>query len=353
MNDEDFAKQAFAAAFRSGQTGEPPTLPDVELLARQGRRANRNRHGLYAAGTTVVAGVAVAGVVTGPALLGLGSPSTSGLGTGAQGAASTTPKPSPSSSSAADVAKPSPGVPCATAPAISWLSVVNGALPAGVTATADHAAACDQLPDGSRTVQAMFKLSTGTVELQVTVGSGPDIARKVGAAQGMVGDAPATDSPAESLDPATIAKLEASKMAIASAAAASDSSASAVGKPAPSSPEPSLDAAAIASLEAQKQAIASAQATASPASGAGQGDGTKPGYDGTCSQVSSDENACVSHITKGSLSVVDVQLVRTGAAPLIVDVAASNGKDLSVPATGELPSDATMTALAQAVAAHF
>ena len=99
--------------------------------------------------------------------------------------------------------------------------------------------------------------------------------------------------------------------------------------------------------------MASAQATASPAPGATQGDGTKPGYSGTCSQVGSDENACVSHLSKGSLSVVDVQLLRTGNAPLIVDVAASNGKDISVPAAGQLPSDATMLALAQAVAAHF
>ncbi len=74
---------------------------------------------------------------------------------------------------------------------------------------------------------------------------------------------------------------------------------------------------------------------------------------GTCSQVGSDENACVSHLSKGSLSVVDVQLLRTGDTPIVVDVAASNGKDLSVPAAGQLPSDATMLALAQAVAAHF
>jgi hypothetical protein len=351
MNDEDFAKEAFAAAFRSGQTGEPPTLPDVELLARQGRRANRNRHGLYAAGTTVVAGVAVAGVVTGPALLGLGSPSTSNLGTGAQGTGSTTPKPSPSaSSSAVDAAKPSPGVPCATPPAIDWVSVVNGALPTGVTATPDHAATCVLTPNGSRTVEALFKLSPGSVELQVNVGSGPDIAAKAGAAAGMVGITRGAASAPESLDPSALTRLQASKMADA-AAAAGMNSASAVGVP-PSS-EPSLDAAAIASLEAQKQAIASAHATASPAPGAGTGDGTKPSSDESCSQVGSDENACVSHVSKGTLSVVDVQLLRAGGSPLMVDVAASNGKDAAVAASGQLPSDATMVALAQAVGAHF
>jgi len=348
MNDEDFARQAFAAAFRSGPTGEPPTLPDVELLARHGRRVNRNRHGLYAAGSTVLAGAAVAGIVTGPTLLGLGSPSPSDVGTGAQGTTTPLSSPAPSSSSSApDPAKPSPGVPCAPPGTINWLTVVNGALPAGVTATADHAANCVQLPDGSRTVEALFKLSTGTVELQVNVGTGPDIAAKAGAAAGMIGIAPATDSPSKSLDPSAIASLEAEKMARA-AAAAGDNSASPVG-----SPQPSLDAAAVASLEAQKHAMASAQATASPAPGADRGSQTKPSSDQSCSAVGPDENACVSHLTKGSLSVVDIQLLRSGSSPLMVDVAASNGKDLPVPATGQLPSDATMLALARAVAAHF
>ena len=203
------------------------------------------------------------------------------------------------------------------------------------------------MPDGSRTVQALFKLSTGTVQLQVTVGSGPNIARKVGSAQGMIGDAPATD-PSESLDPSTLASLQAQKQALASAGATGSG---APGSAASASPPP--DSAAIASLEAQKQAIASAHATESPAPGAETGPGTKGDDNQTCSKVSSDENACLTHTTKGSLSVVDVQLVRTGSAPLIVDVAASNGKDPSVLATGQLPSDATMTALAEAVATHF
>ncbi len=69
--------------------------------------------------------------------------------------------------------------------------------------------------------------------------------------------------------------------------------------------------------------------------------------------VGTNEDACVSHTSKGSLAVVDLQLMRTGGAPLIVDVAASNGKDTSIAASGQLPSDATMLALAQAVAAHF
>jgi hypothetical protein len=336
MNDEDFARHAFAAAFRSGQTGEPPTLQDVELLAQHGRRANRNRHGAYVVGTTALAGVAVAGVVTGPSLLGLGSPSPSSVGTGSQGAAATTPPPSPapSATSAPDAAKPSPGVPCATPATINWLSVVSGALPTGVTATADHSANCTQLPDGSRSYEALFKLSTGGVELQVNVGTGPDIAAKLGGGTVKIGIPPVSQSASESLDPAALAKLRAIKMA--AAGAANSSSPNGAG-PSSSSPDP----AALASLEAQKRALASAG-------------GIKGVADGSCSKVAADANACVSHLTKGSISVVDVELLRTGGSPIVVDVTASNGKDdIPTPAPGQLPSDATMLALAEAVAARI
>ena len=122
----------------------------------------------------------------------------------------------------------------------------------------------------------------------------------------------------------------------AAAAAAGDNSASADGT-APS-PSPSLDAAAIASLEAQKRAMASAQATASPAPGATQGDGTKPGYDGTCSpgrprrecvRFSPDERPRCRSSTSNSCA----RAVR----PIVVDVAASNGKTLSAPSAGAAP----------------
>jgi hypothetical protein len=341
MNDEDFARHAFAAAFRSGQTGEPPTLPDVELLALHGRRANRNRHGAYVVGTTALAGVAVAGVVTGPALLGLGSPSSSGVGTAAQGLAASSPPPSPSSTSSQNPAKPSSGVPCATRPAINWLTVVNGALPAGVTATADHDANCVQLPDGSRDVEALFTLSTGSVELQVNVGTGGGMAGKLEAGPVTAEVGPPASS---SLDPATLAKIQAKKMA-AGVAAKSSSAADA----APSSS--SLDAAAVASLQAQKRALASAATTASPEAGTTQIKGVAGG---SCSATGPDENTCVSHLTKGPVAVVEATLERTGSSPLAVDVIASNGKnDASTPAPGQLPSDATMLAIAHAVAADF
>ena len=342
MNDEQFAREAFAAAFRSGSTGEPPVLPDVEGLAFRGRRAARHRQGAFAAGTTALAGVVTAGVVTGPTLLGIGDSSPSGISVGAGAPASQAP--SSSSSSAPDPAKPSPGVPCTTPLTINWLSVVSGALPTGVTATADHSAMCVQLADGTRNIEVSFKLSTGAVGLQVDVGTGPEIARKLtGGAAKIGGDAsPAPGEGTPSQDPALVSKLEAAKLAAAGLPPASAASTS--------SPSPSLDAAAIASLRAQKRALASAAASDSTSPGRSGG---KAEPAGTCSKVGPDENACVSHLTKDSVSVVDAQILRTGANALIVDVAASNGKNLATAAPGQLPSDATMLAIAKAVAGHF
>lgn len=338
MNDEDFARHAFAAAFRSGQTGELPTLPDVELLARGARRASRNRHGAYVVGTTALAGVAVAGVVTGPALLGLGSPSPSGISAGAP----SSPLPTPSSS-VPDPVKPSPGVPCVTPAAIDWASILAAALPAGVTATPDRSANCVTYPDGTRSVEASFKLSTGEVGLQVNVGTGAEIARKLSGGLTKVGVGTIPEPGTGSQDPATISQLEAAKLA-----AAGLSPGSAVDATAPSS---SLNPAALASLQAQKRAAASAAATASPAPG--DASGAKEAATGSCSKVGADENVCVSRMSNGSSSVVDAQFLRTGSKAVVVDVAASNGKNLATAAPGELPSDATMTAIAEAVAAHF
>jgi hypothetical protein len=350
MNDEDFARHAFAAAFRSGQTGEPPTLPDVELLARHGRSANRNRHGAYVVGTTALAGAAVVGVVTGPSLLGLGSPSTSGIATAGQGPVATTPSPSPSASKMSSASGPvnlSNGVPCATPSAVNWLSIINGVLPAGVTAKADQPAKCVQTPDGSRDAEASFKLSTGDVELQVNVGTGSIVAKLGAGTVGVGASAP------ESLDPATLAQLRASKIA-AVAAAKSDSAGGVAPSTSTSTSTSSLDAAAIASLQAQKHALASAAATASPEVGTAHGGGIQGGGNGTCSATAPDENTCISHVTKGSVAVIEVAVTRGGSSPLTVDLIASNGMDdAATPAPGQLPSDATMLALARAVAAHF
>jgi hypothetical protein len=390
MNDEDFARQAFAAAFRSGSTGEPPALPDVEGLASRGRRAARYRHGTYAAGTTALAGVVTAGIVTGPALLGLGTNAGSHSVSAGGGGATT----SAGSASVAASAKPFAGVPCTSSPTINWLGVVSAALPAGVTATPDdRAASCTQMSDGSRSYEARFKLSTGEVGLQVNVGTGHDVAVKLGAGAIKLGLEPS--DAAESLDPSTLASLQAKKLAAAacenSAAAAmatrsevplasldaaaiasleaqkkglagavvtcensvrDDPGLAKAGSASARALDPSLDAAGIASAEAKKHAIASAEATASPVPGADEGDG-KPIGDGGCSRGDANETTCVSHIAKGSISVVEVQLLRGGSSPILVDIQASNGKGLSTPAPGQLPSDATMTAIAEAVASHF
>jgi hypothetical protein len=327
--------------FRAGNAGEPDLLPDLDRIATHGRRAARSRQGIYAAGTVALAGAVTAGVVSGPSLLGLGSGS-SKIVSGSQ----PTDAPASASKSVPDVVKPSPGVPCATPPTIDWASVVNAALPAGVTATADHSANCVQTPDGTRSVEALFKLSTGEVGLQVTVGAGPEIARKLAAGHGGLGVVVSPGPASGSLDAATLAKLREAKMAAASGV----TSVPGVGE---SSASPSPDPAALASLEAQKRAYASAAATASDSPGVSGTLGIKESGTGSCSQVAPDENACVSHLTKDSLSVVDVQILRTGASPLIVDVTASNGKNLSTAAPTQLPSDATMLAIAQAVAAHF
>ncbi len=207
------------------------------------------------------------------------------------------------------------------------------------------------MPNGSRSYEALFKLSTGGVELQVDVGTGPDIAAKLNGGVHKTGIAPVSQSPSESLDPLTLTELQARKMAAASSAsAAGDANSSSP----PSSPSPSPDAAVLASLEAQKRALASTRATSSGAPGAAGVGGIKGVADGTCSKVAANANACISHLTKGSISVVDVELLRTGSSPIVVDVTASNGKDNSpTPAPEQLPSDATVLAIAQAVAAHF
>jgi hypothetical protein len=303
-NDEDFARRAFTAAFRSGPTGEPPILPDVESLVSRGRRASRQRHGVYAAGTTALAGVVTAGVVTAPTLLGIGSPSSS-VAAGAGG--TTAPPAASSSTSAPDRAPSSPGVRCATPPAIDWASVLSAALPAGVTATADKSANCVELADGTRSIDALFTLSTGNVGLQVTVGTGPQIARKLTGG----GSPGSTTSP----DPATESKLGAAKRAAAGLPSGSDTSA------------------ATTSPNASK--IEPAKST------------------GTCAGVGPNEHTCVTHLTKDSISVVDAQILRIGTNAVVVDVVASNGKGLSTPAPEQLPSDATMVAIAEAVAAHF
>jgi hypothetical protein len=327
MNDEDFARHAFAAAFRSGQTGEPPTLPDVELLARDARRANRNRHGAYVAGTTALAGVAVAGVVTGPSLLGLSSPSTSGISVGAP--ASSVPSPSPSPSP--DAAKPS-GVPCTNPPSIDWAAVVGAALPAGIHAVADNAVNCLTLPDGSRSVAAGFTLSVPGGILQVDVESGGALATKLSqAGKPRESNSPpaasrsGSDSSPASLGPSALASLQALKQSMA-------------------------DPSTLAGLDATKHSLAAAAAAAT--------DGTNPDrkeVQPSCHQVATNISACASPLTKGGYVGINVQLIRSGANPVVINVVAAAGTETPSPAPGtKTPlSEVQVTAIAEAVVAHF
>jgi hypothetical protein len=337
LDDENLARRAFTAAFRSGATGEPPVLPDVESLVNRGRRASRQRHGVYAAGTTALAGVVTAGVVTAPTLLGLGSTSPSGISAGAAAAGGTTAAEATSKpSDAPGPAKPSSGVTCPTPLAIDWATVLSSALPAGLTASADHFANCVQTTDGSRTVEALFTLSTGA-GVQLNVNTGPGIAAKLNAAQGKAGAAANATGPSGPGE----AALEASKLARAGLASAAPGAST------------SLDPAAIASLDAEKHALANAAATSTASPTASDSPDIMVKQGGNCTSITPTETICVSHLTKGSLSVVDVQIMRIGVSPVLVDAVASNGKNSPTPVAGLLPTDATMVAIAKAVAARF
>lgn len=332
MNDEDFARQAFAAAFRSGATGEPPTLPDVEGLAFRGRRASRHRQGAFAAGTTALAGVVTAGVVTGPTLLGIGYSSSSGSSVGAGGttAAQTAPKPS----ATPDPKESMPGVACPAPPAIDWTAVVAAALPASIHAVADHAVSCLTFSDGSRRIDAGLTLSVPASTLQIEVQSGGQLASKLADADQLRDPTPASPS----LDRSALTSDQALKSKLAE------------------------DATTRAKLDAMKESIAATDdaaaraakesaATSDSAAASDSVDKTAP----SCQAVGANLTACVTTVTKGGYVGTDVQLIRTGANAVVIDVVAASGADTPSPAPGtKAPMDgAQVTAIAQAVAAHF
>lgn len=336
MNDEDFAREAFSAAFRSGSTGEPPTLPDVERLVFRGRRTSRHRQGAIAAGTTALAGVVTAGIVSGPALLGLGAPSPAGVGAAAQG--TTTPPSSavPSAStSATDLSvKGSPGVPCATPPAIDWTAMVAAALPASIHAVADNAVNCLTFTDGSRRIDAGFTLSVPASTLRIEVQSGGQLASKLADADQLRDPTPTSSS----LDPSALTSDQLLKSKLAE------------------------DATTRAKLDALKESMAAADdaaARAAKESAAASGSAAAPNsVDKTapsCQAVGANLTACVSTVTKGGYVGTGVQLIRTGANAVVIDVVAASGADIPSPAPGtNAPMDgAQVTAIAQAVAANF
>jgi hypothetical protein len=337
MNDEDFARDAFAAAVRSGWAGEPPTMPDVDGLAFRARRASRNRRGVYAAGTTALAGVVTAGVVTGPTLLGLGNGSPSGF-SAASGSGSGSVSKS-ASGSASDPRKQSVGVACATPPRVGWAAVIASALHPSEPVVAEGSVNCFDLADGSRSMRGLFKLSSRDVEFQVNVESGGGVAAKFGGQAGArASKSPLASAPA---DAQALASLEGQKSA-------------------------ATNQQALASQDAHKRALAASDAaTSTSASGTGTpSTGTAkmpPGTDGsggpspkptpTCTEVAPQETACVTHLTKGQVNATDVQLVRMGSNAVIVEVIASTGQ-AATPATVPLPADAQVIAVALAIAAH-
>jgi hypothetical protein len=347
MNDEDFARDAFAAALRSGWTGEPPTMPDVDGLAFRARRTARNRRGVYAAGTTALAGVVTAGVVTGPSLLGLGNGSPSGFSAAAGADASKSGSAS-ASASRPDAVK-SPGVACATPPAIDWAGIVAAALPAGIHAVPDNAVNCLDFPEGSRSIEAGFKLTVPGGVLQISVEKGGALATKLGQASKPFESKSAppaasasgsvdSSSASPSLDPSALASLQALKRSMAAGSSA------------------------LASLDAMKQSMAAKDnaaakaakesAAASASSAGGDSIGKTPP---SCHGVAANITACASTVTKGGFVGTDVQLIRTGADPVVIDVVAASGTDALSPAPGtKAPlNDVQVTAIAQAVAAHF
>jgi hypothetical protein len=240
-------------------------------------------------------------------------------------------------------AKPS-GVPCASSPAIDWAAVVAAALPAGIHAVPDHAVNCLTFPGGSRSIEAGFTLSVPTGFLQIEVESGGALATKLGqigkATTAIGSKSPASES--ASLDPSAIASLEAAKRSMAA-----DSSARA-----------SLDA-LKQSMAAQDDAAARAakESIAAAASASLAADGTNPDQKAvppTCHQVEANINVCTSNVTKGGSVGIDVQLVRSGANPVVIDVVAVAGADRPspVPGTKAPLTDVQVTAIAQAVLAH-
>jgi hypothetical protein len=338
MNDEDFARQAFTTAFAAASSKEPVTLPDVEALAFRGRRAARNRRGIYAAGTTALAGVVTAGVAGGPSLLNLGSASGSTTATAAAGSGSSV-SAAPSKSQPPGPAKPS-GSPCASSPAIDWTAIVTAALPAGIHAAPDHSVNCLDFPEGARSIRAGFTLSVPTGVLQIEVESGGALATKLG----QIGKSTtAIGSTSPSLDPSAIASLQALKSKMAE------------------------DASTRASLDAMKQSMAAKddaaaraakESIAAAASASLASDKTQPDQKvdpPTCHQIEANISVCTSNVTKGGTVGIDVQLVRSGANPVVIDVVAAAGADRPspVPGTKAPLTDVQVTAIAQAVLAHF
>jgi hypothetical protein len=291
MNDEEFARRAFAETFAPGQP-EPVCGLDLAMITSRGRRSARRRQGVYAAGTTALAGVVTAGVVIGPGHFRAPHSSVQSA-TGVSGTATVDPAGSPSASKpAASTAAPSAGVACST----DLATLAAQYLPASLHATLDKSATCVQDGNGDQTAQVSFDIPGNPGAIQITVGAGTT--KVLPSGQG-VGGATSTTSPGQPLGSASIESLREKKLAAAAAAAKS-------------SPAP------MASNEPQ----------------------------GSCRPSNATEIVCVRPVVKGPEHVIVVDLTRSAPKKLDVQVVASS--------TNEPPLDTQqLTSIALSLASHF
>jgi hypothetical protein len=318
MNDEEFARRAFAETFHSAQ---PKPVADLDLTAitSRGRRSARRRQGIYAAGTTALAGVVTVGVVVGPGLLRAPhtssvEPAAGGSGTATFPAAST-----PASSLAAAKEQPPGGATCST----DLATLAAEYLPATLHATLSHAATCAQDSNGDETAQVGFDVPGSRGSIQITVGIGTGTASSASASSNVI----PRKVPGQPLSSASLNSLQAKKLAAAGAAANGSS-------------QP-LSSAILNSLQAKKLAAAAAADTSSPAPVLG----SEP--QASCQQSNATETVCVKPVVKGSEHVIVLDLTRSSPTPkLQLEIVASS--------TDVPPLDTPqLTSFALSVASHF
>lgn len=257
-----------------------------------------------------LAGAVTAGVVSGPALLGLGStpPEMSTAGQGTSGATSTG-----GTNTAGQTTAKTPDdlthgkslvtTPCATPPQVDWAQIVLQSVPgasARVTpkASAPAGTGCITLPDGSMDIEVLLTIGNpnGVVQIDVDTGGSKE------------GRPSASATPNADLH----AKLDVLK-----------------------------------AQKATEQQIGHATNSPPPAVVPSKAEGLP-----TCSTVAPAEQVCVTHIQKGGYLAVSAALSRTTPTPLFVQVIGSTG-ELAGPAGTPPLSPAQVSSIAQVVAGHF
>lgn len=319
MNDEEFARRAFAETFGSDQP-EPVADLDVSRIASRGRRSARTRSGLYAAGTTALAGVVTAGIVIGPGFI--HTPHSSTLDSAAGGSATADPA---ASTPAPSGQQPSGGPTCHT----DLAAIAGEDIPASLHATLSGPATCVQEGLGNQTAQVQFDIPGDPGALQITVGVGTGSAgSSVGSApNGSAANPPASKVPGQPLSSASLDSLRAKKLALA-------------GMPVNGQDQP-LSSASVSALQAQKFAAGAAAATnaAAPMNGQPQE---------SCQPSTSTGTVCVRPVVKGPMHVIVVDLTRSSTSTtLAVQIVASSTTDVPPMTTPQL------TSLARSLAGHF